>query len=93
MLLAGVLAGGICVAASAVSSRMSSQMQTEAVRSTEQAIRRAAVQCYALEGAYPTSVAYLQDKYGVMIDEKTIYVDYFYIAANLAPDITVLARE
>ena len=32
----------------------------EGVRVTEQAIRRAAVQCYAIEGEYPPSLEYLK---------------------------------
>lgn len=63
---------------------------TETLELTEQAVRRAAVQCYALEGFYPSSLDYLKDHYGVTVDEDRCFVAYQYVAANLMPDITVL---
>lgn len=62
----------------------------EALALTEQSIRRAAVQCYALEGFYPADLAYLEASYGVRVDESRFFVGYQYVAANLMPDITVL---
>lgn len=53
-------------------------------------VRRAAVQCYALEGFYPPSLDYLQEKYGVTADGNRFFIDYQFIASNLLPDITVL---
>ena len=62
----------------------------EGLELAEQSIRRAAVQCYALEGFYPAGVDYLEEYYGVSVDEDRYFVDYRYIASNLMPDITVL---
>lgn len=62
----------------------------EARKLLEQAVRRAAVTCYADEGMYPPDLAYLQQHYGIQIDETHYIVHYVYIAANLMPDITVL---
>jgi len=62
----------------------------EARRQLEEAIRRAAVTCYANEGIYPPDLAYLQEHYGIRIDEENYIVHYEGIAANLMPDITVL---
>ena len=62
----------------------------ESLLLAEQNLRRAAVQCYALEGAYPPSLDYLTAHYGVQIDERRYCVDYQYVASNLMPDITVL---
>lgn len=56
----------------------------------EQSIRRAAVQCYALEGAYPRDLSDLEERYGVSVDRERYFVDYRYVASNLMPDITVL---
>ena len=58
----------------------------------ETAVRRAAVQCYAIEGAYPRSLQELRDRYGLSVDEAQWMVDYRYLADNLSPDITVLPR-
>ena len=56
-------------------------------------IRRGAVQCYALEGAYPEDISYLKQRYGVAYDSELYYVDYTYLASNLMPDITVLPQS
>lgn len=59
----------------------------------EEALRRAAVTCYAAEGIYPPDLAYLEEHYGVQIDEQRFAVDYTVFGSNLMPDITVLERE
>ena len=59
----------------------------------EENVRRAAVQCYALEGAYPQDFDYLAERYGVAVDESRCRVDYIYIGSNLMPDITVVPLE
>lgn len=69
-----------------------SRVSAEDLRLAEQSIRRAAVQCYALEGFYPARLAYLQEHYGVYADDAVI-VHYLFTASNLMPDVTVIARE
>ena len=59
----------------------------------ETALRRAAAACYAAEGIYPPTVAYLQEHYGVQIEEDRYLVFYDVFANNLMPDITVLERD
>ena len=58
-----------------------------------QGITRACVQCYAIEGRYPPSVAYLEERYGIQIDEERYNVFYSGFASNLMPDITVIPVE
>ena len=58
----------------------------------ENAIHRASIQCYAIEGRYPSSVDYLVDHYGLQIDEKKYMVFYEGFASNIMPDITVSLR-
>lgn len=53
------------------------------------AIRRASVQCYAIEGRYPPSVEYLEENYGIKIDRDRYDVFYSGFASNFMPDITV----
>lgn len=53
------------------------------------AIRRASVQCYAIEGRYPPSVEYLEENYGIKIDRERYDVFYSGFASNFMPDITV----
>lgn len=64
----------------------------EQMRMTEDNLRRAVVSCYALEGRYPPDVEYLQQQYGLQINEKKYIVHYEIFAENIMPDITVLER-
>lgn len=59
----------------------------------ETALRRSAVACYAAEGIYPDDISYLQEHYGVQIDEERYTVIYDVFASNLMPDITVLEND
>lgn len=59
----------------------------------EDALRRAAVACYAAEGIYPPDLDYLVEHYGIQIDAENYAVFYDVFASNLMPDITVLERD
>ena len=59
----------------------------------EQALRRAAVACFATEGRYPPTLAYLTEHYGVQIDEARYTVFYEVVAENWMPEITVLEKS
>ena len=58
----------------------------------EDALRRAAVACYAAEGIYPPTLDYLVQHYGVQINEERYTVFYEAFADNLMPEITVLEK-
>lgn len=64
----------------------------EGLRLAEQAVRRAAVSCYAVEGAYPGSYDALKERYGAVVDESRYVVFYEAFASNLMPEITVVER-
>ncbi len=72
------------------SSTLGSRTSEEDLTLVEQSIRRAAVQCYALEGSYPPSLDYLTENYGLSVDLDRFMVDYQFVASNLVPDVTVL---
>jgi len=59
----------------------------------EKALSRAAVACYASEGIYPSDLSYLEEHYGIRINNKLYTVKYEFIASNLMPDITVLENQ
>lgn len=65
----------------------------EGVRTAENAVRRAVVSCYAVEGAYPESYEYLRDNYGLAVNEEKYTVYYEVFASNIMPEITVVARD
>ena len=56
------------------------------------AIDRAARQCYALEGAYPPGLEYLESNYGLIIDRENY--DYYYevVGSNIRPIIEVQSK-
>lgn len=66
---------------------------TKGAETLRNAIRRASVQCYAIEVRYPPSVEYLEDNYGIKIDRNRYDVFYSGFASNFMPDITVSLRE
>ena len=63
--------------------------ETDLVRD---AVRSAAVTCYAVEGAYPDSVDYLREHYHLAYDESRYFVTYEAFASNRIPDIYVTER-
>lgn len=69
---------------------MQSKSEEESLAALRDAIRRASVQCYAIEGRYPPSVEYLEEHYGIVIDRERYHVFYDGWASNVMPDITVL---
>lgn len=68
----------------------SRRVEAENAETLQKAIQRACVQCYAIEGRYPPSVKYLEQEYGIRIDEERYDVFYSGFASNVMPDITVV---
>ncbi|MEA4870594.1 MAG: hypothetical protein VB062_08185 [Christensenella sp.] len=54
------------------------------------ALRRAIVTCYAVEGKYPPNLDYIYKNYGVRIDASRYVVFYDVIAANVMPSVDVI---
>ncbi len=69
---------------------VNSTANEEQAKSLQTAITRSAVQCYAAEGAYPESLDYLCEHYGISWDSDKYVVDYEILGANLMPTITVI---
>ena len=46
-------------------------------------------QCYALEGAYPPDLAYLENNYGLILDRSRYIYYYETIASNIFPEVKV----
>jgi len=55
----------------------------------EEVIRKYAVACYAQEGAYPKDITYLEENYGLIINEDKYFYYYDLFASNILPDIEV----
>lgn len=65
----------------------------EDTQRAKEAIRKAALECYSIEGAYPQSLEYLKQHYGLYIQEDVYRIRYHYIGANIMPDTDVYPRS
>lgn len=70
--------------------RTSESVRTDGLNAAEAAVRRSALCCYALEGAYPESYEYLKENYPPGINEKLYTVRYTAVAPALPPVLAVL---
>jgi len=64
---------------------------TEHTQAIKDAILRAATHCYALEGSYPPDLAYLESKYGLILDHKRFNYVYDAFGSNIRPEVEVLS--
>ena len=74
------------------STNLSSQASGEQAHILEEAIRKAAVSCYAIEGRYPESLSYIRDHYGVIVNEEDYTINYEVFASNIMPSIEVKTK-
>ncbi len=58
----------------------------------EDAIKKAAIHCYAIEGSYPPDLQYLADHYGIILNEDAYIYHYQVFGSNVMPDIIVLEK-
>jgi uncharacterized protein with LGFP repeats len=56
------------------------------------AIQRSIVHCYSIEGAYPESLEYIVENYGVRYDTDKYFVDYQPQGSNILPDVTIIDK-
>ena len=69
---------------------ISDRSGSESKKVTEQAIHRALVSCYAIEGVYPSSIDYLEENYGVLIDYSRYEVNFQTVGANIIPAVQLI---
>ena len=60
--------------------------------SLDNALTRGVTYCYTVEGAYPESLEYLKENYGLIYDEDLFFVDYKVEGSNILPDITIIEK-
>ena len=56
------------------------------------AVKNAALTCYAVEGMYPDAISYLREHYNLSYNEDLYIVYYRPLASNLMPSIKVVER-
>lgn len=75
-----------------IGGQISRDLAQQSSQTVRDAVLRSAVQCYAVEGAYPSSLDYLEQHYGLVINHDKYIVSYDAYASNLAPNVRVLVR-
>jgi hypothetical protein len=88
-----VVALALVVAAWFVTNGFSAQVSQNQTEFLANAVRRSAVQCYALEGLFPQNVTYLEQNYGLIIDHVRYVVYYEPMGDNLIPQVRVFPVE
>ena len=71
---------------------LSSGAEKRQRESLENALTRGVTYCYTVEGAYPESLDYLKENYGLVYDEDLFIVDYKVEGSNIMPDITIIEK-
>ena len=67
-------------------------MREQGAAAVRDSILRAAQQCCAAEGSYPSSLAYLEDHYGLTVNHDDYVINYDSFAGNVTPSVVVVPR-
>ncbi len=89
ILVSLVVLAAACLCSRYAASAGSRNLSEESRESVKEAVERAALQCYAVEGAYPPDLAYLTENYGLAVNQRDFYIRYDAFASNLPPDVRV----
>lgn len=73
--------------------RQSDQADEKEMQQLARIIDKALVQCYALEGSYPPSIAYLKEHYGLSFSDKYIITYDTRGISNLKPDVGIMVNR
>ena len=79
----------VLIAAVVLVNRIDTAQDTAETDIVRDAVKNAALTCYAVEGAYPDSVDYLREHYRLAYDEDRYLITYDAFASNMIPDIWV----
>ena len=94
-LLRRILIMVICLSAltlmlcSCAPSESESAQMAESAEAVKTAIMEKALQCYVIEGSYPSDIEYLEENYGLIVNHKDFTIVYTAVAENLPPQIKV----
>lgn len=74
-------------------SNTSASTEQRELADLETTIENSITMCYAIEGAYPESMEYLCNHYGLIYDKDKYLVYYDSFASNIRPTVTILERR
>ncbi|MDR0886810.1 MAG: hypothetical protein LBN22_10775 [Clostridiales Family XIII bacterium] len=87
-----LLAVAILVAIFPIAERVTRKSEAHRLKIATDAVVRSTVQCYALESRYPPTLEYLQDNYGLTLNEDKFIYHYAPIGVNMMPQIKVFEK-
>lgn len=67
----------------------SKEIDDNEIITLRKSIDKAVINCYAIEGAYPESLEYIEENYGVVIDRDKFIVIYEVLGPNVLPNVIV----
>lgn len=88
VLIAIALAVGLWVGGGAAAQ----QAREQGALSLRQTVLDTAMQCFAIEGAYPQTLSHLEDSYGLSVNHEAYTVTYEAFASNVMPSVVVTPR-
>lgn len=87
LILAAVILIAACLVWASARTRSNMAEQTGSIKDT---VYARALQCYVIEGAYPESLDYLIENYGLAVNTDDYRIVYIPYAENLPPEIKVI---
>ena len=90
--VAVILIAAIAVIFCGIMSFLGKDISKQESEDLKKAVISASIQCYAVEGAYPPNIEYLEKHYGIIINHDKFIVSYEAYSSNLLPDVTVLEK-
>lgn len=73
--------------------KLRSETDRSELESVRGRIEKGITLCYSIEGAYPESLDYLEENYGVSYDSGKFIVHFLYAADNIRPTVNVIERN
>lgn len=67
----------------------SDELNVETIQDT---VIKYIIQCYASEGSYPKDLYYLEENYGLILDEEKYTYVYEVFASNVMPEVKVYIK-
>ncbi len=71
---------------------MEESTRQQSAASIRETVLASALQCCAIEGAYPQSLQYLVDNYGLTVNQDDYVITYEAFASNVVPSVVVVPR-
>lgn len=89
-IVSGVIFLGILILFLSVTAFITEGDESEQREALSKAIDASLLQCYCIEGRYPSDFEYLASNYGILYDKKKFRVDYTVYGTNMRPEIFIV---